>query len=404
MVSVRWCHGRWCHGRWGDAGKVLSPSPPPVSSAFGPSTHSRFGCDGLACWLPCLCTPREAAWARPLAPPPASAARCHEPTNPTRPPAGLRCGRRRRTGRAFPRSNAGGVGSSERKAWSSKVAVFGQDRARWAAGCGCRRPNPGRPPLVGTQPSGRRRLRPMMANLAAKCRFCRLIEILVPFTSPGAVLRGGTPGGSLPASLKTSNQPAFNSATDSVDMEVGRNRGGTLGLRSTVWKCVLIGGMCVIAVYFALPNETSQDIVYSALGTASVVCILVGIRLQRPKDRLSWYFLALAGTCFTLGDDASSFYNLVLHVSVPFPSFADALYLAGYPFLFAGVLRLTRNPNGRRGDASSFYSLVLHVSVPFPSFADALYLAGYPFLFAGVLRLTRNPNRSFRREKYTPAP
>ena len=185
----------------------------------------------------------------------------------------------------------------------------------------------------------------MMANLAAKCRFCRLIEILVPFTSPGAVLRGGTPGGSLPASLKTSNQPAFNSATDSVDMEVGRNRGGTLGLRSTVWKCVLIGGMCVIAVYFALPNETSQDIVYSALGTASVVCILVGIRLQRPKDRLSWYFLALAGTCFTLGDDASSFYNLVLHVSVPFPSFADALYLAGYPFLFAGVLRLTRNPN-----------------------------------------------------------
>jgi diguanylate cyclase (GGDEF)-like protein len=103
--------------------------------------------------------------------------------------------------------------------------------------------------------------------------------------------------------------------------------------------------MCVVAVYFALPNETSQDIVYSVLGSASVVCILVGIRLQRPKDRLSWYFLALAGTCFTLGDDASSFYNLVLHVSVPFPSFADALYLAGYPFLFAGVLRLTRNPN-----------------------------------------------------------
>jgi hypothetical protein len=27
-----------------------------------------------------------------------------------------------------------------------------------------------------------------------------------------------------------------------------------------------------------------------------------------------------------------------------------------------------------------------------------LYLAGYPFLFAGVLRLTRNPDRSVRRE------
>jgi diguanylate cyclase (GGDEF)-like protein len=118
-----------------------------------------------------------------------------------------------------------------------------------------------------------------------------------------------------------------------------------VGLRSTAWKYALIGGMCVVALYFALPNETSQDIVYSVLGSASVVCILVGIRLHRPKDRLSWYFLALAGACFTLGDDASSFYSLVLHVSVPFPSSADALYLAGYPFLFAGVLRLTRNPN-----------------------------------------------------------
>ena len=185
----------------------------------------------------------------------------------------------------------------------------------------------------------------MMANLVVRCRFCRLIEILVPFISQGAVLRGGTPHHPSPASLETSNQPGFNSATDSADMEVRRNRGGTVGLRSTAWKYALIGGMCVVAVYFALPNETSQDIVYSVLGTASVACILVGIRLQRPKDRLSWYFLALAGTCFTLGDDASFFYNLVLHVSVPFPSFADALYLAGYPFLFAGVLRLTRNPN-----------------------------------------------------------
>jgi diguanylate cyclase (GGDEF)-like protein len=116
-------------------------------------------------------------------------------------------------------------------------------------------------------------------------------------------------------------------------------------MRSTAWKYALIGGMCLVALYFAFPNETSQDIVYAALGTASVVCILVGVRLHRPKDRLGWYFLAVAGSCFTLGDDAWTFYNSVLHTSVPFPSFADALYLSGYPFLFAGVLRLTRDPN-----------------------------------------------------------
>jgi hypothetical protein len=118
-----------------------------------------------------------------------------------------------------------------------------------------------------------------------------------------------------------------------------------VGLRATAWKYVLIGGMCVVAGYFALPNATSQTVVYSTLGTALVVCILVGIRLHRPKDRLGWYFLALGGGCFTLGDDAWTFYNSVLHISVPLPSFADALHLAGYPLLFAGVLRLTRNPN-----------------------------------------------------------
>jgi len=60
MVSrsmVSWSLGRRRQG--------ALPVPPPVSSAFGLFTHARFGCVGLACWLPCLCTPREAPWARP---------------------------------------------------------------------------------------------------------------------------------------------------------------------------------------------------------------------------------------------------------------------------------------------------------------------------------------------------
>ncbi len=116
-------------------------------------------------------------------------------------------------------------------------------------------------------------------------------------------------------------------------------------VRNSVWKYVLICGLVAVGVYFALPSATSQDVLYSAMGSASVACILVGIRLNRPADRLGWYFLAIAGTCFTLGDDTWSFYNVILHASVPFPSFADALYLSGYPFLFAGVLRLTRSAN-----------------------------------------------------------
>jgi len=115
-----------------------------------------------------------------------------------------------------------------------------------------------------------------------------------------------------------------------------------------------VAGLCAVASYFVLPNGTSQTIAYSVLAKASVVCILVGVHLHRPKDRLGWYLLAVAGACFTLGDDVFTVYSSVLHVTVPFPSFADALYLAGYPFLFAGVLRLTSDPNRsiRREDSA----------------------------------------------------
>jgi diguanylate cyclase (GGDEF)-like protein len=115
---------------------------------------------------------------------------------------------------------------------------------------------------------------------------------------------------------------------------------------------LLAVGLCVIAGYFALPGPASQDAVYQAFGVGSVVCILLGVRIFRPEDRLSWYLLAIGGLFFTMGDGAENYYGLILHQSVPFPSVCDAFYLTGYPFVFAGILRLTRNPNqsARRED------------------------------------------------------
>jgi hypothetical protein len=48
------------------------------------------------------------------------------------------------------------------------------------------------------------------------------------------------------------------------------------------------------------------------------------------------------------------------------------------------------------------YQFILHRAVPFPSVADALYLLGYPFVFAGVRRLTR-ARAGFEREIYADA-
>ena len=112
-------------------------------------------------------------------------------------------------------------------------------------------------------------------------------------------------------------------------------------MRAQAWKVVLIAGAVLCATYLLLPNTTSDDIFYGALGAASVVCIVIGVRWHSPKDPLGWYLIAGAGLFFTLGDDVSSLYD-IMHATMPFPSWADALYLAGYPFLFAGVLRLAR--------------------------------------------------------------
>ena len=113
--------------------------------------------------------------------------------------------------------------------------------------------------------------------------------------------------------------------------------------RLWAWRAVLVVGTGITAVYFFLPGSFSQDLIYSLMGTASAGFVLYGIRLNSPQSRFAWLCIAAAGALFTLGDDVYSVYGNFLHVSVPFPSYADALYLSGYPFLFVGVLRLSRS-------------------------------------------------------------
>jgi diguanylate cyclase (GGDEF)-like protein len=110
---------------------------------------------------------------------------------------------------------------------------------------------------------------------------------------------------------------------------------------SRTWKYATLCGLVLIAVYFVLPNATCQNYEYAFLGTASVVFILIGVHRNQPANKLGWYFVAAAGALFTLGDDVYDIYS-ILHLAVPFPSYADALYLPGYPFLFLGVISLTR--------------------------------------------------------------
>ena len=116
-------------------------------------------------------------------------------------------------------------------------------------------------------------------------------------------------------------------------------------LRRRGWIYTLVVGGLLIACYYVMPNQGAYDALYSAVGIASVVLILVGIRVLKPESPRAWYLVAVAGALFAVGDLVGDYYSDIVQTATPVPSLSDAFYLCAYPFLFLGVIRLSRNPD-----------------------------------------------------------
>lgn len=116
-----------------------------------------------------------------------------------------------------------------------------------------------------------------------------------------------------------------------------------------------VASLLTVSGYFLLPSIDAQNVTYTAIGAASVIAILVGVRINRPTDRTAWYLLAGGAAASTVADFVENVvYGIVLHRPVPFPSLADAIYLASYPLTFLGLVRLCRS----RDEAGSRENLV----------------------------------------------
>ena len=173
-------------------------------------------------------------------------------------------------------------------------------------------------------------------------------------------------------------------------------------------------GLLVCAGYPLLEDgKPAAALLYSALGAAAVVAILAGVRRNRPAQRGGWYLFAAAVLFQLIGDVLYEVYRQVLD-EPPFPSAADAFYLAACPMLVGGVLLLTRGRLGRDRagllDAAIIATglgLVWWVTVIGPLAADSsvpllerLVGAAYPacdlVLLAVVARLLTRPGRMTR--------
>jgi signal transduction histidine kinase len=112
-------------------------------------------------------------------------------------------------------------------------------------------------------------------------------------------------------------------------------------------RVYLIAGLLAIGLYFLLPwNSFSQELLYDAVGACSAVVVVLGARINRPNQLLPWYLFGAGLLAFSAGDVVFNLYAEVWHKDPPVPSVADVFYLAGYPFLAAGlvvlVLRMRR--------------------------------------------------------------
>jgi diguanylate cyclase (GGDEF)-like protein/PAS domain S-box-containing protein len=96
-----------------------------------------------------------------------------------------------------------------------------------------------------------------------------------------------------------------------------------------MWWAVLV------ALYYGLPGLRAET--WGLIGLSGVSGIVAGVAINRPSRKLPWLLLAAALTSFTAGQ-VSFLVAQLIGTELPFPSFADVLYLLTYPLYASGLL------------------------------------------------------------------
>ncbi|MCW2599705.1 MAG: hypothetical protein JWM02_1534 [Frankiales bacterium] len=108
-----------------------------------------------------------------------------------------------------------------------------------------------------------------------------------------------------------------------------------------VWWCYLTVLLAGLPVYCFAVSGVVQRAMFYGYGISSLLAIIVGVRVHRPRRRWPWVAFAGGLLLFAVGDVAFDLYAEAGD-AVPVPSAADFLYLAGYPVLAWGMVLLVR--------------------------------------------------------------
>ncbi|WP_435857602.1 aminotransferase class I/II-fold pyridoxal phosphate-dependent enzyme [Streptomyces olindensis] len=120
----------------------------------------------------------------------------------------------------------------------------------------------------------------------------------------------------------------------------------------------------VTIVYMTVPVVAPA--LWAVIGLAGVTAVLAGVRLHRPAHQWPWWFLAGGLLTFITGD---TYYNVMeeyFDASNPFPSPADACYLATYPLFAIGLSGLVRHRWADRDLPSLLDALIITAGLALP--------------------------------------
>jgi diguanylate cyclase (GGDEF)-like protein/PAS domain S-box-containing protein len=144
--------------------------------------------------------------------------------------------------------------------------------------------------------------------------------------------------------------------------------------RGNVWWWYVAAASALAGLYMFVPPLKGQGPLLNAVGFSGVVAIVAGIRAHKPRARAAWWLFA-AGQFLFFSGDVYTYSN----PNASFPSLGDALYLAVYPALMAGLLVLVKRRNPRRDPAALIDALILTIGIG---------LLAWVFLIAPNIHLT----------------
>ncbi|HYP24867.1 MAG TPA: hypothetical protein VEV43_14965, partial [Actinomycetota bacterium] len=108
--------------------------------------------------------------------------------------------------------------------------------------------------------------------------------------------------------------------------------------RAAPWTWFAAANAVAITAYFLLPGDVLPKAVFVAIGLASGITILR--RARTTSGPRVWVAFGATQIAWATGDAIWAAYEIT-GGPAPYPSFADVLYLAGYPLMMYGVVAHT---------------------------------------------------------------